>query len=416
MTRPVITSGKLIGLDNNWTGGQYSIYRGLLGLYLGIYFLNLVLSNGELKLAFEPSDLSVILANVLSTSERIPINIIVFAIASIISIGLSLGAYDRWISSILIIILMCVPSTLGPHALTTPLLIWLLILNLGIPQPAYGSVRARNRVDPRGNFRFPRIHFQAAWIVLATAYMYIGLSALSAISSQEVFGNFSILENLFPNSYPNNGKDFEPLDATAMTISFLDVFIGLIFAPLAIFKSCRPKLWGSLVVLGLFKLFLEPNPSGVVMLLAHASVFDPGWLPGQGGPYRLFYDGTCGLCHRSVRFILSEQIGTPRIYFSTLQSKNFQKLPTAVRDRVPDSLVLVTNKEPFEVKCQSEAVISILKSLGGFWKFLGWGLSYFPRVLRDGVYNFLASHRRYLFAEPAESCPVIPDWAKTRFD
>jgi hypothetical protein len=82
--------------------------------------------------------------------------------------------------------------------------------------------------------------------------------------------------------------------------------------------------------------------AGLVLLALLA--FDPAWIQGRGGsaPETLFYDGTCGLCHHSVRFLLAEDPEGRRFRFATLQGRRYRSaIDETTRRDLPDSLVLL---------------------------------------------------------------------------
>ena len=147
-----------------------------------------------------------------------------------------------------------------------------------------------------------------------------------------------------------------------------------------------------------------------------SSTFDPAWIRGEGGPYRLFYDGDCGLCHRAVRFILAEDPAGANFRFAPLASSAFRELPPSLRDDLPDSLVLVPLEGEPSVRVRSDAVIGILTSLGGIWRCLGFLLSWVPAPVRDAGYDAVARIRKRLFAKPPEACPILPPVLRERFD
>jgi predicted DCC family thiol-disulfide oxidoreductase YuxK len=129
----------------------------------------------------------------------------------------------------------------------------------------------------------------------------------------------------------------------------------------------------------------------------------------------IFYDGHCGFCHRAVRWVVNhDPVGT-RFRFAPLQGRTFQKLvPAFYRAALPDTMVLRTNDAKLLVR--SDAFIHILRRLGGPWMPLGTALSFVPRFIRDGGYNFVARIRHGLFARPTDTCPVLRPDQRARFE
>lgn len=127
----------------------------------------------------------------------------------------------------------------------------------------------------------------------------------------------------------------------------------------------------------------------------------------------LFYDGHCGLCHHTVKFVLKHD--KKAIFrFAPLQGDLFQQtFSEEKRKSFPDSMVLITEDE--RVLMRSSATAYLLQKIGGFWGVLGHLLQAIPRSIRDGVYVFIAKVRHQLFRRPDEVCPLLPDNLKNRF-
>ncbi len=130
-------------------------------------------------------------------------------------------------------------------------------------------------------------------------------------------------------------------------------------------------------------------------------------------PEVLFYDGGCGLCHRTVRLVLAAD-RAERFRFAPLQGTTFRQLvPESSRAGLPDSIVLLTSQGQLLVR--SGAVLHILRRLGGGWRVLAAVSSLVPRPVRDALYDFIARIRFRLFARPADFCPVVPKDLRSRF-
>lgn len=127
----------------------------------------------------------------------------------------------------------------------------------------------------------------------------------------------------------------------------------------------------------------------------------------------MFYDGSCGLCHRTVRFVLArDRAGHFR--FAALESAAFRAATTSEqRATLPDSLIV--RAPDGELRSRSDAVVHILVHLRGLWRLLGKCLAYVPARLRDWAYDRLAASRRRWFAPPETACPVLPAEVRDRF-
>lgn len=129
----------------------------------------------------------------------------------------------------------------------------------------------------------------------------------------------------------------------------------------------------------------------------------------------LYYDGQCGLCHRGVKFVLKHDRSGAAFRFAPLQGMTFQaRVPGDQRAALPDSMAVQTAAGTLLIR--SDALVHILRRLGGGWKILGAALAIVPRPLRDPAYNFVARTRHHLFRRPDELCPVLPASLRARFD
>ncbi len=128
----------------------------------------------------------------------------------------------------------------------------------------------------------------------------------------------------------------------------------------------------------------------------------------------LFYDGTCGLCHGLVKFVLARDRDGSLFRYAPLQGPTFEAaIPPAARGGFPDSVVLRT--EDGRTLVRSAAVIHIGERLGGRWRALARVASVLPRWLLDLGYDAVARVRRHLFARPEGSCPLLPPELGSRF-
>jgi predicted DCC family thiol-disulfide oxidoreductase YuxK len=132
-------------------------------------------------------------------------------------------------------------------------------------------------------------------------------------------------------------------------------------------------------------------------------------------PEMLFYDGHCALCHGTVKFVLRHDRAGAAFRFAPLQGGTFQNLiPAEARKSVPDSIVVLTLDKSFLVR--SDAIVHILRRLGGVWRGLAGVLAVIPRPLRDAGYNFIARVRYPVFGRRDDLCPVVPPELRVRFD
>jgi predicted DCC family thiol-disulfide oxidoreductase YuxK len=132
------------------------------------------------------------------------------------------------------------------------------------------------------------------------------------------------------------------------------------------------------------------------------------------GVDHVFYDGECGFCHESVRFLAGrDRAGAFR--YAPLGGPTFVALVSAgERAELPDSLVV--HGADGRVLVQSEAMLHCLRRLGGGWRALAMVLGAVPRGLRDRGYDAFARSRRRWFARPADACPIPSGALRARLD
>jgi predicted DCC family thiol-disulfide oxidoreductase YuxK len=132
-------------------------------------------------------------------------------------------------------------------------------------------------------------------------------------------------------------------------------------------------------------------------------------------PEILFYDGHCGLCHRTVKFVVKRDRAGNAFRFAPLQGETFQRLvPPERRAGLPDSIVV--RREDGVLLARSNAFIHILSRLGGGWGALAAILRVIPRPVRDAVYDLVARIRYGVFGRRDDLCPIVPADLRARFD
>ena len=132
----------------------------------------------------------------------------------------------------------------------------------------------------------------------------------------------------------------------------------------------------------------------------------------DGSSSIVFYDGVCGLCDRTVQFLLKRDMAQ-RFKFTPLQGETAKR-----RTDLPDdlkSIAFVTNHGTAQEQLyfRSEAVLRILDQLGGIWRMVSW-LRIIPRPLRDAIYNAIAQ-RRYRWFGKFDTCRVPSPEIRARF-
>jgi predicted DCC family thiol-disulfide oxidoreductase YuxK len=346
---------------NGWTGGQYSVLRGVFGLWLAAGF-----------------------ASVLRWAIELPHPGVGWIVAGILvltglSLLLAIGAWSRAAATALFGFMAASPALAGPLHGVPPSVglaypVWLLLVNALVPRAPYGSWAARGADDPGSGWRLPDGLFTATWIVLAIACAYVVWRATGTL-------------------------------------------LSLVIVPLAMVRLLRPWSW---LVLAVLHLALLPradvgvSATEALMLLAFA--VDPGWIRPRAteGSSTIFYDGACGLCHRAVRFVLAEDRDGDAFRFAPLDSETFRaSVPESIRPRLPDSIVLRDPDGALHVK--ADAVLAIGARLGGLWRVLATVVRIVPSTLLDAAYDVVARVRWRMFAQPKTACPLLPPHLRERF-
>jgi predicted DCC family thiol-disulfide oxidoreductase YuxK len=410
-------------MARTWTGGQYSLFRALLGAYLVVHFATLlpwgseVFSNQGMLADGAASPLFHLFPSVLLVSDAPWAVTALLVFGALCAALLAIGLHDRPAALGAWYVLACLfarnPLIANP---ALPFIGWMLLAHLFVPTAPWGSVKALRRADPAGGWAMPQPIVVAAWIVLALTYSYSGYTKLLSPSwvSGDAIGY--VLQNPLARDYFLRDL-FLALPAFALpALTWAILIIELLFAPLSLVPRLRPVLWIAMAIIQLGFLFLLNFADLTTpMLLFHLLTFDPRWIAGRRGdaPETIYYDGHCGFCHRVVRFILAEDRAA-RFRFAPLQSAAFaQALPETRRRPLPDSFVLMDGSGQLRLK--SDAVIYILHALGGLWSVLGLALQLVPRTIRDVAYDMVGRIRHRLFRRPADLCPLMPMTLRARF-
>ena len=123
----------------------------------------------------------------------------------------------------------------------------------------------------------------------------------------------------------------------------------------------------------------------------------------------LLYDGTCGLCARSVRFVLGRD-RRRTLRFGPLQGTFGRRLAAAHPElHEVDSVVWYDGAR---ARVRGDAALAMLQYLGGTWGVLAALLRLVPRSLRDALYDAVARRR---FALAARACLLPRPDERARF-
>jgi predicted DCC family thiol-disulfide oxidoreductase YuxK len=135
----------------------------------------------------------------------------------------------------------------------------------------------------------------------------------------------------------------------------------------------------------------------------------------SGPEHVVLYDGTCGFCDRTVRWIIDADRDA-RFHFAPLQGST----AAAIRARHPelpydlDSVLYVDRSDGGErVFVRADAMLRILDGLGRLPRWLRW-IRRLPHGLTDLAYRAVAS-RRHRLSRAVDDCPLPSPAARVRF-
>jgi predicted DCC family thiol-disulfide oxidoreductase YuxK len=127
-------------------------------------------------------------------------------------------------------------------------------------------------------------------------------------------------------------------------------------------------------------------------------------------PPVVFFDGVCGLCNRSIDFILKRD--RRGVFLVTpLQGETAARmLDSEDRERLGSLIVWMSGR----TYRRSAAVARVLWRLGPLWKVVGWLLWLIPLPVRDLAYCIVAGNRYRLFGKK-DTCRLPTEAERARF-
>lgn len=130
----------------------------------------------------------------------------------------------------------------------------------------------------------------------------------------------------------------------------------------------------------------------------------------------LLYDGVCGLCNRTVQFVLRCD-REKKFRFARLQSEYGARLlsENGVDASDLNSFYIVVFQEEGEVLLKrSDAVLFVMEKLPAIWPMVARVLRLIPHPIRDWGYRLIARSRYQLFGR-YETCPLPSESDRERF-
>lgn len=125
----------------------------------------------------------------------------------------------------------------------------------------------------------------------------------------------------------------------------------------------------------------------------------------------ILFDGVCNLCCGWVQFLIRNDKHV-RFKFASLQSESGKKLSDALglSTNQLETVIYITGNQHYT---ESEAILQIVKELGGIWKLL-LIFRLIPKSIRNNIYRFIARKRYTIFGKRS-SCMIPTPNLQKRF-
>lgn len=424
------------------TRHQFALFRWLFGLYLAVHCARLIPWGGELfsregvfpDPAVNP--LYGLFPNPLALWDA-PAVITGWLVAlTVLSLLFAGGVARRAVAVALWFGLACLFNR--DNLIANPSLpyVGLLLLLTALVPPGEGW--SLGRKAPADRWAMPASVFAVAWVLMATGYSYSGWVKLASPSWVDGSALAHVLDNPLSRAGALREALLAPPPLLLRIATWGALAVELLAVPLCLFRRTRRWWWLAAVALQLGILTVVDFADLTAgMLVLHLFTLDPRWLPARrpaaGARHVVLYDGVCGLCDRSVRFLLAED-REGVLHYAQLQGDPARGLlaregPEAQDDRAeaaeapgaeadpgaPETMVLIRDagsdrERAFE---RSTAVLVTLDLIGGVWRPISW-LRAVPAPLRDAAYRFIAANRYRWFGR-YDVCALPPPAARKRF-
>ena len=125
----------------------------------------------------------------------------------------------------------------------------------------------------------------------------------------------------------------------------------------------------------------------------------------------VLYDGDCGLCARSVQWILAHERDHD-IVFAPLQGPT-AALARARHPRIPMSVDSVVYVDGGRAHLRSKAILHAARHLRAPWRW-GYAMRWFPGFVLDLAYRVVAALRHRIWGH-ADACQLVAPAQRARF-
>lgn len=125
----------------------------------------------------------------------------------------------------------------------------------------------------------------------------------------------------------------------------------------------------------------------------------------ETNPYRqvIFYDGVCLLCNRFILFVLKAD-RKEKIFISALQSE-FTKTVLEDYNLSHDAMESVVFLKDGIIYTESSAALKIFQLLGFPWAIMAV-FFIIPKIIRNGIYRWIARNRYKWFGKSEAVCEI----------
>lgn len=383
-------------MTNRYTFNHLKLVTSVFGAYLFLHFYYLMFYAQELfsNNGMLPAELSPAYGyfpNILNLATQSYLATVLVVVMTVLSLFVIAGTEKKLIYLVLWFGWACLlcrnPLIRNPGL---PYVGWMLL--------AFAVIYP---IKDRAQFRLDKYIFVGAWSLLAVGYSLSGLDKMQAISWQNGTTISHLLDNplardYFPTYFLLKHKWLHPI------MSYMSLGFEVLFLPLALFKRTRPFIWLALVGMQLGILFVVDFADLTFgMMMIHLFTFDPNWIPNKIKKDAIvFFDGVCGLCNKSIDFLMVED-SNQNLKYSPLQGETIKKYSSQkISDENMQTLYVWTGTEMLE---KSKAWLWLMSQLGGLWFLLALPLKLVPLKLMDALYALVAENRYKIFGKK-ETC------------
>ena len=125
----------------------------------------------------------------------------------------------------------------------------------------------------------------------------------------------------------------------------------------------------------------------------------------------VLYDGTCGLCHRSVQWLLRHERDHV-VQFAPLQGETADALRARFPE-IPRTLETVVLVDDDRAHLRSKAFLHVARHLRAPWRW-AYAVRWLPGFLLDLGYRLVAAVRYRIWGR-ADACELVSPEQRSRF-